>query len=388
MSFGVYIHFPYCLKRCPYCDFAVAVRRSVPHERYLQAILAELAERGQHFPGRRAVSLYFGGGTPSLWQPACIAAVREAVLNRFPPPPGVQPEVTVEADPTDLCGTLEALRQAGANRLSLGVQTFQARHLQRLGRQHSPDEARQAVRQARQAGFTNVSVDLMIGLIDQTGPELLADLEELVALAPQHVSLYQLTVETGTALSAAVRKGRARPLPDDLQAAYYDQVRERLAPLYDHYEISSFARAADLQAVHNRLYWTGGEYLGLGVSAHSFRRLPEGGERFANPRGAEPYLGLAWQAEARPLPGDDRLAHYEHLDPAALAREALWLGLRQIHGLSRAAFARAHGHDPVARHTEEIDRLCQRGLLEIDGDTLRLSRQGVLFADEVGVQLL
>jgi oxygen-independent coproporphyrinogen-3 oxidase len=381
--FGVYVHFPYCRRLCPYCDFAVAVRRSIPQARYEQAVLAELCARAPLFAGRRAVSVYFGGGTPSLWDAAHIDAVRAAALRAFPPPPGVDPEVTVECDPKDLdLAGLRALRQAGVTRLSLGVQSFSDRHLAQLGRLHRADEARAAIALAGEAGFDNLSVDLMIGLCGQTRAELDADLAEIVAAAPAHVSLYQLTVEPRTRLFLAVRDGKAR-LPDaDTQAEFYTRVGEALGGAgYEHYEISSYARPGR-RAVHNRLYWTGGEYLGLGVSAHSFRRLQDGaGERLANPRATAAYLRLRW--EASPAPD-----FQETLPREALAREALWLGLRQIDGLSRRRFAAQHGLDPLALRGPEIERLVRRGLLEVGGDSLRLTPPGVLLADEVGAALL
>lgn len=404
--FGVYVHFPYCRRRCPYCDFAVAARRTIPHARYQRQVQAEIADRAGLFAGRRAVSVYFGGGTPSLWAPESVAAVREAALRAFPPPAGVSPEVTLEADPTDLSREgLAALRAAGVTRLSLGVQSLRDERLRALGRLHSAAQALAAVGAARAAGFDNLSVDLMIGLPGQTREELAGELRGLLALAPEHLSLYQLTVEPRTAYAAAARTGALVLPPDEEQAALYQQVRETLdAAGYQHYEISSFARRdRPLRSVHNQLYWSGGEYLGVGASAHSFRYLPAGGgERFANRRGVDEYLGrrglLALGRRADPLDAaaaGEALAVppvgaglHEALDAAALAREALWLGLRRIAGLSRSAFAARHGYDPVAQHRAELSPLCARGLVEVEDDVLRLSPRGVLFADEVGAALV
>lgn len=392
--FGVYVHFPYCRQRCPYCDFAIAIRREVPHGRYRDAILAELGDRAPLYPGRRAVSVYFGGGTPSLWRPGDVRQVRAAILGAFPPPEGTSPEVTLEADPKDLDGrTLAALREAGVTRLSLGVQSLRERRLVELGRQHSAAEARRAIAEARAAGFDNLSVDLLIGLPGQRRRELQADIDGLLRLAPAHLSLYQLTVEPGTALSAAVRAGRVRMPGSERQAWAYELVQAELAAAgYEQYEISSWAQGGgpDRRSAHNRLYWTMGEYLGLGVSAHSLRLLPPGeggGERFANERGTERHLAKRWDGP-RPLASDERLAHYERLAPEALAREALWLGLRLLQGISRRDFAARHGHDPLERQGEDIARLARRGLLSVEGDALRLTPQGVLFADEVGAALI
>lgn len=399
--FGVYLHFPYCQQRCPYCDFAVAVRRVIPHERSLRAVRSELFQKAPLFAGRRAVSVYFGGGTPSLWRPDCVAAALREVLAAFPPPAGITPEVTMECDPHGVSDEqLLALRQAGVNRLSIGAQSLQPRHLVRLGRQHQAGDVADLVQRARALGYDNLSLDLMIGLIEQRPDELADDLARLGALRPEHLSLYQLTIEPGTALAAQVRRAEVRAPDEGEQADAYDRVRQALcAAGYLHYEISSFARrepdgGRDLRAVHNRLYWTSGEYLGLGVSAHSFRRLPDGsGERFANDRGVESHLKLWAPSDGSPpgsfsLAAGPGLALYEHRSPDELAREALWLGLRALDGLSITRFRAGHGYDPRERHAEVLDRLVRRGLLEVSGDHLRLSPQGALFADEVGAAFL
>ncbi len=418
MAFGVYIHFPYCAQRCPYCDFAIAVRKTIRHERYLDAILAELSAKAPLFAQRQAVSVYFGGGTPSLWRPECIKAALDAALHSFPPPQGVTAEVTLECDPAELLPqTLDALRRAGINRLSIGAQSFSRRHLQVLGRRHEPAQIQSLCAAARQAGFDNLSLDLMIGLIGQRPSELRADLADLVALFPEHVSLYQLTVEPRTPLGAAVRRGSVSAPNAEDQADAYETVRAVLAQAgYVHYEISSFARARDaedlarnLRSRHNSLYWTGGEYLGLGMGAHSFRRsLSQDfaaaiGERFANQRGIDAYLGLwapgrtatlaaetsnAAEAPFSLLEGAPGLALYERRTAPALLREAVWLGLRRIDGICCLRFAAEYGVDPRQEYASTVQAMVARGWLEIDKDTLRLTNAGLLFADEVGAAFL
>lgn len=396
-SFGVYIHFPYCTARCPYCDFAVAVRKEIRHDRYLDAILAELVAKAALYRERRAVSLYFGGGTPSLWRPDCVATARDRVLAAFPPPDGVVPEVTLECDPAELTPQkLVEFSAAGVNRLSIGAQSFSRRHLRVLGRRHVPEQIAEAVEAARAAGFANLSIDLMIGLLSQKPRELEADLEALVALAPEHVSLYQLTVEPRTRLGADVRRGLVSGPDSDAQAAAYERVCDVLAQRgYAHYEISSFARAKNgdattLRSRHNALYWTGGEYLGLGMGAHSFRRQNAGGERFANARGLDDYLAL-WSGTPPHFTlrdGAPGLSLYELLSPAALRKEAVWLSLRRVDGLSRAGFLREYGVDPEIEYAAAVAAMSARGWLVSTGDTLRLSKSGLLFADEVGAAFL
>ncbi len=382
MPFGVYIHFPYCLKKCPYCDFAIHVRKSIPHRRYADAVLRELALRADGFDGRGLVSIYFGGGTPGLWEPECIADVIGAIEARFAVGSGI--EVTVEANPEAMArGTLAALRQAGVNRLSLGAQSLDPHQLAALGRAHGAAEVRAAVEDARAAGFDNLSLDLIFGVPAQTLADLDRDLDGLLALAPEHLSVYNLTVEERTPFGAFQRAGTLK-LPDaGLQADMFARVGERArAAGFEHYEISSYARPGR-RAVHNSLYWSGGEWLGLGCAAHSFRRLPDGGgERTANLRSVDRFFA-ALDA------GGELTAERERLDEAALAREAIWLGLRMLgDGVDRARFAARFGADPIDRFAGEFARLGAEGLVEVDAARARLTARGALFADEVGARFL
>jgi oxygen-independent coproporphyrinogen-3 oxidase len=373
--FGVYIHFPYCRKRCPYCDFAVHARQKIPHERYADAVLAELQLRAPELDGRRAVSLYLGGGTPGLWRADCVARVIAGVTERF----GAPGEITVEANPDDLPAEhLDALKAAGVNRLSIGVQSLEARHLRSLGRLHGADEARRAVAEARAAGFDNLSLDLMFALPGQTMDELARDLNGLVELAPEHLSVYNLTVEERTPFGAMKREGLLAFPEDGVAAEMYQIVMERLARAgYTHYEVSSFARPGRA-AVHNTLYWTGGEYLGLGCSAHSHRRLPDGsGQRWSNVRSVDQYFAAP-----------DPMVAREELRAEAVEREAVWLGLRLMAGIDRAAHAARHGRDPVERHAAEVSRLVDEGLVEVTDTRLRLTPRGLMFADEVGARFV
>jgi oxygen-independent coproporphyrinogen-3 oxidase len=379
--FGVYIHFPYCRKRCPYCDFAVHARARIPHEQYATAVERELAERAPLFAGRRLTSVYFGGGTPGLWRADCLGRVLAAVRGAFARPDGGSGpafEVTVEANPDDLLREhLDALVAAGVNRLSLGAQSLQPKHLHTLGRTHGPAEVARAVTDARAAGIANLSIDLMFALPAQTLTELDADLAGVLELAPDHVSIYNLTVEERTAFGGLQRAGMLVVPDSGVAADMYERIDARLAAAgFQHYEISSWARPGR-RAVHNTLYWTGGEYLGLGCSAHSFRRLPDGGgERFSVPRSVDHWLR------------DPAITGRETLDPIALEREAVWLGLRLLDGIDRAAHERLYGSDPIVRHAAEIARLEAEKLIEVTPERLRLTPRGVLFADEVGARFV
>jgi putative oxygen-independent coproporphyrinogen III oxidase len=373
--FGVYVHFPYCRKRCPYCDFAVHARQKIPHDKYAAAVLNELSLRESTFSGRRARSLYFGGGTPGLWRADCIAGVIAAVSARF----GAPQEITVEANPDDLpIDHLRRLREAGVNRLSIGVQSLEKRHLHALGRLHGAEEAGRAVEDARAVGFDNLSLDLMFALPGQSMGELDRDLAGLLAMEPDHLSVYNLTVEERTPFGAMKRDGLLAFPEDGVAAEMYEIVIARLERAgFGHYEVSSFARAGR-QALHNTLYWTGGEYLGLGSSAHSHVRLPDGrGVRFSNERSVDRYFAAP-----------DPTAMREELSPELLEGEAVWLGLRLLEGVDRKAHAARFGADPVDRHEQEVGRLTKEGLVNVTGERLSLTHKGLMFADEVGARFL
>lgn len=390
--FGVYVHFPYCTTRCPYCDFAVHVRRRIPHERYAAFVARELDERLAWFPGRVANTAYFGGGTPGLWRPdqlgVVLAAIRE--LYRLPG----DAEVTVEINPGETNEEhLAALRSIGVNRLSIGAQSFDDRSLAVLGRTHDAKVAKNAVVAARRAGFENISVDLMFGLPQQGRAALDRELEALLALDTEHLSLYSLTIEPRTAFATLVRD-KALVMPDDeRQAELYERARDRLSAAgYVQHEISSWARPGR-HAQHNTLYWRQGEYLGVGASASSLRLIGDGsamtGERFSNQRSVDRYFA-ATSSLVGELAHEGRIATHETLAPDALEREAVWLGLRLVEGIERVSHRHRFGHDvlDVPRTAASVAKLAAAGLLDLDEQKLKLTRRGVLLADRVGEELL
>jgi oxygen-independent coproporphyrinogen III oxidase len=390
---GVYVHFPFCGVHCPYCDFAVDARaaEAVPHDGYADAVLAELAGRAGWFRGPqgspRLVSIYFGGGTPGLWRPDALARVLAAVRASFAAPPAAALEITVEANPGEVDeARFCAWREAGVNRVSLGAQSFDDGELARLGRNHSAAAIPAAFAAARRAGFANLTCDLMFGVPGQTADSWRRSVEALCALAPEHVSAYALTVERGTRFGALARAGRLDRPEDDTVAEWLRWGRGALAAAgFEPYEISSYARPG-FRAVHNQLYWTQGAYLGLGASAASFRPLADGtGWRFSNVRGTAAYL----RAAGRPAPGGPRPARVERRSAGDLENEALWLALRTSDGVDRAAHAARFGADPLAdRERQHEAARCQAsGWLEVTDQALRLTPEGVLFADEVAARL-
>lgn len=374
MPFGVYVHYPYCARHCPYCDFTVTVTRRIPHAEYRAAVLAELAVRADDYVGRPpAVSVYFGGGTPGLWPTEHIAAVIDGVERRFGL--AADAEITVECNPEDVtAATATALRAAGVNRVSLGVQSFDDGLLARLGRKHSGADARRAVQRLQAGGLDDINVDLMHGERDLPLAGVLADVRSAVALGPTHVSTYQLTVEDKTPFGARARRGERLLVEDGLLAAMYGAVRAALREGgLEPYEVSNAARPGHA-ARHNNLYWTDGEYLALGAGAHGYVHRGDGGERWGNLRHAGRYM----QAALAGAPGE---VFRDVLDADERLEDRVLCGLRLDRGLTvDGALQRRFG--PAAR------RLAERGLLIVQPGSWRVSDHGRAILDRVVLDLV
>ncbi len=387
MAFGVYLHFPYCLSKCPYCDFASVAAPQIPSERYASALAAELGQRWQAHEGRTAISLYLGGGTPSLFDPRPLGRAMESVRRAIPFHPDA--EVTLEANPgASDAACFQAYRVLGFNRLSLGVQSFDEETLRRLGRRHSAGEAVAAFEAAREAGFPSVALDLIYGAPGQSVAMAEGDARRAAELSPEHLSCYALTLDhlaEDVPMAAAVRAGRTSVPDDDLQWEMGCAVRAVLEGSgYRRYEISNFARPGK-EARHNALYWTGGEYLGLGCGASGFalhdpREPARGGRRWSNHRSPERYLACV---EGGELPE----ASSEELTGADLFRERLALGLRMADGVPLRAAAAALRVDP-APALAAARRLVDRGLARWCGDRLALTDRGMDLHTAVAVELV
>jgi putative oxygen-independent coproporphyrinogen III oxidase len=332
---GVYLHFPYCAHRCPYCDFAVTTERQPGGGRYARAVLAELALRAPAFDGLLPASVYVGGGTPSLWDPADLAQVLAAVRGRLRVP--AEAEVTIEANP-ESCDRerLRLWRAAGVNRVSLGVQSFDRGVLAKLGRRHGPDEAERAIRSAAEE-VGNVSVDLIYGARRSTVAIVREDARRAVAAGAAHVSAYALTLDADVLaedvpLARLARAGRL-PLPSEDDVVAQDaaiRAALRRAGLR-RYEISNHARPGH-ESVHNRLYWEGESYLGLGAGACGCLRGAEGSSRYGNLRAAGAYMDAALEGRL-PTAEEDRIS------PAADRNERLMLALRTLDGAPLAGMS-------------------------------------------------
>lgn len=324
----LYIHVPFCARRCSYCDFAIAVRRDVPSARFAAALLAEwdrrrVEQQWSEFP--ELATIYFGGGTPSRLEPGTLTDLLNRLARDRPIAAGA--EITLEANPEDVTPSrARAWRAAGINRVSLGIQSFEPRVLQWMHRTHSADDAGQAVETLRAAGLARLSLDLIYALPPEVPRNWAEDVDRALALEPEHLSLYGLTVEQHTPLARWVTRGEAHPAPEERYADEFLSAHARLTRSgYRHYEVSNYARPGH-EAVHNSAYWRRSPYLGLGPSAHSGL----GARRWWNVR-----EWSAW-AEAISL-GVSPVLGEEQLDSGALALESVYLGLRTDAGLPASA---------------------------------------------------
>ena len=376
---GLYIHVPFCARKCAYCDFfslalpEAAEAAAALVERYLDALARELRGLPADFV---PTTVYLGGGTPTVLSAEELTRLLDLVNRRFCLP--ADREWSCEANPgTVTAGKAARLRAGGVNRVSLGIQSLDDRNLAALGRIHTARQAADSFRTLRAAGFDDLGVDLIYGLPGVVRDGLARDLEGLLAWQPEHVSIYALSFEPGTLLAARRARGDIVEVADEEQAEQYHLLRRRLrAAGYEHYEISNFARPGRA-CRHNLNYWDGGDYFGCGPAAHTHWQ----GRRSANVSDLESY---AASLEAGQAPR----AFEECLEPEAKARETLILNLRRMAGVDAAVFRRQTGFDVEALGGAALARALALGLLERHGDRLRLSVAGLFVSDAVFAELV
>jgi oxygen-independent coproporphyrinogen-3 oxidase len=368
---GLYIHIPFCGAICNYCNFNRGLFDAGLKDRYLTALLAEIDRAGRSDASRRADTIFFGGGTPSLLEPSEIDSIVGACRRAFTLPSDT--EVTLEANPESVTTErLAGYREAGVNRLSFGVQSFRDDELRRLSRLHGVDRARSAYQEARSAGFDNISLDLMMWLPGQRVDQWLESVDSAIRLSPEHLSLYMLEVYPNAPLKEEMARARWSQAPDDDAATMYETAMERLeAAGYAQYEISNVSRPGR-RSRHNLKYWQDEEWLGFGCGAHS----TVGGIRWKNVASADDYIdrigeGGSTAVDIRTLSSLERLG------------DALFTGLRLTEGVDLAAVNARYDVDVWQRFGAELEPFIEGGLLVKSANVLRLTRRGMLLAHEV-----
>jgi oxygen-independent coproporphyrinogen-3 oxidase len=367
---GLYLHVPFCSSRCSYCDFATGLYQSELAERYVCALVEEI--KASRFCGERVDTIYFGGGTPSLLAPPQLDRLLVTLHDRFDVDEAA--EVTLEINPGSVTeAKLRAFRSLGINRASFGAQTFDDAELAKLGRSHSVADTLKTFTDLRRAGFTNVSFDLIAGLPGQTLSGWQRNIKQALELFPEHLSFYLLEVHQGTPLAEHIRRG-IQPVPDDdLAGVMYQWMLDRASEAgYEHYEISNLCRPG-FHSRHNVKYWTAAPYYGFGCSSHSYD-----GElrRWSNHRDVLKYVETI-ESGLSPVVEEQQLSQTD------VRAEALFLGMRLMRGIDMHAFRESFGVDLRDEYAADLDRFCKAGLVEFEGDLVRLTRNGALLSNEV-----
>jgi len=368
MIASLYVHLPFCARKCAYCDFESYAGRLAETDAYIDRLLSEARAAKQVYGAFGVPTVYFGGGTPSLLEARQLKRLADGLFDIFPP--DLSAEITMEANPgTVSLEKLAAAREAGINRLSLGVQSSCDATLKRIGRIHTFAQAAHALELARNAGFENISCDLMYGLPQQSTHEVLESVSDILALKPKHISCYSLIPEEGTPLGDSVLNGKISVPNDEEVCRQQDAVIDALAAQgFERYEISNYAQKG-FESRHNCVYWTGGNYLGLGCSAHSFMNST----RFSNPR-FDDYMGGAQWLEA------------ETVDTQGRLEETLLLATRMTRGIEMGELERCYGTATVQSITDAVSKLA--GLAEINDGRLLITKQGYNLHNEVVFRLI
>jgi len=373
---ALYVHWPFCVSKCPYCDFNSHVREQVDQQAWRDALLRDLAHEAGELPGRRLTSIFFGGGTPSLMPPETVAALIEAATRHWPASSDI--EITLEANPSSVeAARFADLARAGINRVSLGLQALDNDVLRWLGRAHGVDEGLSALETA-QRHFDRVSFDLIYARPGQTAEAWEAELERALSFGTEHLSLYQLTIEPGTQFASRFAKGDLVPLDTDLAAELFEQTRARTAAAgLPAYEISNHARPG-AESRHNLTYWRYGNYAGVGPGAHGRRN----GRATVRRRKPENWLD-------RVVANGHGIELEEDLPDNARAQEALLMGLRLAEGIDLDVIARRSG---IARERlvddVAVSRLARQGLLARSGSKLAISEAGMLLLDAILAEIV
>lgn len=378
---GLYIHIPFCKQKCSYCDFCSYANKESFIKRYIQCVLKEIIEVGNNnkidFENGKddlflVKTIYIGGGTPSLIDSKYIVQIIEDIKLNFEI--DEKAEITIEVNPgTVTLEKLEDYKRAGINRLSIGLQSTHEHLLKEIGRIHTYLDFLDTFRFAREAGFENINVDLMIGIPNQTLEKVKDSIEEIVSMEPEHISVYSLILEENTPLFKKVEEGLELP-NEDLERKMYWAVKQTLEQNnYIHYEISNFAKKG-YESKHNLDCWNQKEYIGFGIAAHSYTN----GIRYSNIENIEQYIKNYDEDKT-----EENLVFHEKQDMEAMQKEYMLLGLRKIDGVSIQEFKIKFVANPVFLYHSELEKLVNEELLEIDGDQIKLTNKGLDLANIV-----
>ena len=367
---GLYVHIPFCSSRCSYCDFATGIYQSELAERYVCALIQEI--KSSRYCDENVDTIYFGGGTPSLLGPSQLDRILATLHGKFRI--SAESEITIEINPASATPEkLRGFRSLGVNRASFGAQTFHNAELAKLGRSHNVADALRTFADLRNAGCENVSFDLIAGLPGQTLDGWQRNIKQALELRPEHLSFYLLEVHSGTPLAEHIRRGIQPEPDDDLAGVMYEWMLEQASQAgYEHYEISNLCRPG-FHSRHNVKYWTGDAYYGFGCSAHSYDGQAQ---RWSNQRDVLKYVQMI-ESGASPIVEEQRLS------PADVRAEALFLGMRMMRGIDMRRYRESFGVDLRDEHSDDLDRFQKAGLVEFDGDLIRLTRTGALLSNEV-----
>jgi oxygen-independent coproporphyrinogen-3 oxidase len=377
---GLYVHVPFCERKCEYCDFYSIESRELLG-RFVESVRREIADGAIRCAGCSVDTVYVGGGTPSLLSAGQVASIMDVIRAGYRLEQDV--EVTLEVNPGTVdFPALEALRRVGINRLSMGVQSFDDGELRFLGRMHSAADARACIVAARKAGFDNLSLDCIYSLPGQTPERWRQTLEEAVGFAPEHLSAYSLIVEEDTPLFRSVQEGRVVPNSDSAEAELYELTMEFLkAHGYEHYEVSNYAQPG-FRSRHNSRYWHHESYLGFGPAAHSFwlSNRTTSAQRWSNSANVAAYCDLLFR-------GESPVSITETLSKRDLINERIFLGLRSD-GLDLDTLHEDLGYSLSGRQEDTVRGLVQAGHVMVDGRRLRLTPRGYVICDEICTRLL
>ena len=378
--FALYVHIPFCSRKCPYCDFNTYAVEGAPEQLYTEALCRELDYYAEDpiFQGRQVSSVFFGGGTPSLFSPKAIGCVLQAIEGHFPIIPCS--EITLEANPGGVSlERLQGYRAIGINRLSFGVQSFSAKTLTLLGREHSPEQAMECVALALAAGISNVSIDIIFGVSGQDVSHVQRDLEVAFRLPIKHLSTYALSIEPGTPFFQRQQRGVLSLPPEDaVVEMMYEIPRHAALQGFNRYEISNYAKPG-FESKHNSAYWRGVDYLGIGAGAHSYvlkSDMPD-------------IDAVRWTTLAQPLAymkvaGTTAVVSWrEDLDQKGLQFEFFYLGLRRSEGIDLHDFLKHFGAEALHRYELVLQDLQSEGFVHRENDTVTLTAQGIVLSDSV-----